>query len=423
MKDLRIRKYAIVFAAVTSFLLNADVLDKIAAIVGDEVILQSEIEQVVSQKRYSSRYGFDEVSFRQAVMNEMINSKVLYYAALKDSTISVSDEDVQRVLDSRINSIIEQIGGEDKLEKMYNTTVSELKKQYRSEIRKGMFIEKIKSKQGQRVSVNRDEVEKFFENYKDSLPPVKASISLSQLVIRFSDKAINETKSVDFLKDIKNKILIGELSFEEAAGKYSHDEASAEKGGNIGSTSRGDLVAEYERAAYNMSEGEISDPVKSKFGFHLIKLNSKSGEKISSSHILIMPEKNIENDSEAFDFALTIRDSVLSKNMTFEEAVRKYSGDEKTKYTGGNIGSMKIDEMDRKYSDLFASAQIGYLSDPVKEKDGYYIYKIADREGDHNIDLSTDYNLLKSMTLERKKYDHIKKWIEETKKNVYIEVK
>jgi len=401
----------------------SEVLDKVAAIVGDEIILQSEIDQIVEHKKYNSRFGFDEAEFRNSVLEEMISNKVLYYTAIKDSTISVSDDEIQRVLDDRINSIIDQVGSEKRFEEMYNTTISDLKKQYRPEIRKNMFIEKLRNKNGLSVTVNKDEVEKFYETNKDSIPPVQASVTLSQLVIRFSDKALSESRSFEKLKDIKESILKGEISFEKAAEKYSDDEVSAVRGGSVGFTSRGDLVSEYERIAYSLNINEISDPVKSKFGFHLIKLNEKTGEKINTSHILLIPEKNVENDSTAYQFAIAVKDSIVNKKMTFEEAVRKYSGDEKTKYLDGRIGSLKIDEMDQKYAAMFGASEIGFLSDPVKEKDGYYIYKITDRTDDHQINMYSDYNLLKNMALERKRYRHIKKWIDELKKNVYIEIK
>lgn len=423
MKYIFSPKYIMITLVAALFSLHSEVIDRIIAVVGDEVILKSEIDQLVEHQRYSSRFGFDEKSFRESVMNEMISGKVLYYAALHDSTISVSDDEVQRILDNRINSIIQQVGSEDKFEEMYNTTVSDLKKQYRSDIKKSLFIERIKSKQIRKVSVSRDDVEQFYEDYKDSLPPVKASVELSQLVIGFSDKALNETKSAEFLKDLKSRIVNNDISFEDAAEKYSHDEASRSKMGNIGLTNRGDLVADYERAAYNLNAGDISDPVKSPFGYHLIRLNEKIGEKINTSHILIIPEKNVENDSVAYKFALSLKDSVVNKKMTFEEAVRKYSSDEKTKYLDGSIGSMEIEEMDKKYSEIFRDAGIGYMSEPIKEKDGYYIYKITDRKKDHKITLDTDYNILKNLAQEKKGREQLNKWIDELKKNVYIDIR
>lgn len=418
-----IKRVNLFFVLISVFFVQAEVVDRILAIVGDEVILKSEVDQFVEHQRYSSKSNFDEQVFRKKILDELISNKIIYDMALRDSAITVSDDEVQRILDSRINSIIDQVGSEAKFEEMYNTTVSELKKQYRSDIRKNLFVDRLKNKHYQKISVSRNEVEDFFMNFKDSLPPVKSTVSLSQLVISFSGDELIKTKSIEILKDIKAKIVLGEISFEDAAEKYSQDEASKKKGGNIGYTVRGDLVPEYERTAFNLKTGEISEPVKTAFGYHLIRLLEKSGEKINTSHILIKEESMLENDSTALRFAEALKDSILNKKMTFEEAVKKYSSDQKTKFSDGQIGILEIDELDKKYADIFSNSNIGNITDPIKEKDGYYIYKINDKKDAHSIELITDYSALKNMTLERKKNTELKKWIEELRKKVYIEIK
>lgn len=419
-----IYKQALIFLIITlSVKVSAEVVDRIMAIVGDEIILKSEVEQYVEHQRYMSKNDFNEKEFRKTVLDELVSNMVIYDVALKDSTIKVSDDEVQRILDSRINSIIEQVGNEEKFEKMYNTTVSDLKKLYRSEIRRGLFIDRLKSKYSQRISVSRKEVEDFYNSFKDSLPPVKSTVSLSQLVIKFSGESLQRSKSSEMLNSLKSRILAGELTFEAAAEQYSQDEATKIKGGNLGYTTRGDLVTEYERAAFNLEPGQISDPVKTSFGHHLIKLIEKSGEKINTSHILIKPASTPDADSTALGFAVNIRDSILNKKMTFEEAVKKYSGDEKNKYSGGQIGMLETDELDKKYSDIFKNSETGSITDPIKENDGYYIYKINDKKSAHAIDIGQDYNTLKNIALERKRRTEQKKWIDDLRKKVYIEVK
>jgi len=416
----RIHIFVIMIFIISSY---SEIVDRILAVVGNEVILKSEIDQYVEHQRYLSKGSFDENLLRSRVLDELISNMVMYDIALRDSTIKVSDDEVQRILENRINSIIEQVGSEAKFEEKYNTTVSDLKKQYRSDIRKNLFIDRIKNKYFQKVSVSRNEVEEFFNAFKDSLPPAKSTVSLSQLVINFSRDALLKTKSIEVLKDIKSKIISGEISFEAAAEQYSQDEATKKKGGNLGYTTRGDLVSEYERTAFNLKPGEISDPVKTSFGHHLIKLVEKSGEKINTSHILIIPSSSIVNDSTALEFTVSLRDSILNKKMAFEEAVKKYSSDEKTKYSDGNIGSVEIDQLDKKYIDLFSNSEIGSITEPVKEKDGYYIYKVIDKRNAHKIELNSDFSYLKNITLDRKRNAELKKWIDELRKKVYIEIK
>ena len=416
---LRILIFSFCFAATA---VQADVIDRIVAVVGDDIVLKSEIDQYVSQKNILGFEGSEE-EIRDNILEELISIKILYDIAKKDTTISVSDEEVQRILDGRINPIIQQVGGEKNFEEIYKTTVSDLKRHYRTEIRKNALVEKLKNKHHRGISVSRREIEAYYEEYKDSIPPVKPSVTLSQLVIGFSNDALAQSTAMNEINKIRTNILSGKISFENAAEIYSQDESSKIKGGNIGFTTRGDLVPEYERAAYNLNSGDISHPVKSSFGYHLIKLEEKIGERINTSHILIIPQAYIENDSTALNFAGAVRDSVLNKKMTFEEAARKHSTDEKTKYYDGLIGVMQIEDMDRKYSELFENSEIGFITEPIKEKDGYYLYKIVDKKGRHEVNIETDYNALKNYATEHKRQQELKKWIDELRKKVYIEIK
>ena len=403
--------------------ISGEVIDRIAAVVGDEIILQSEVNQLVDHQKYMLQGEYSDDQLKDLMLEELVSAKILYDVALKDTTIAVEDEEVERILDQRINSVLERVGGEKKLEEMYKTTVSKLKKEYRTEIRKTLFVDKLKNRKLQRVSVSRKEIQIFFDTYKDSLPEVKSTISLSQLVIKNSDSSLGLQKVYEELKGIKENILASNITFEDAAEKYSQDPASAANGGELGITSRGDLVTEYEVAAYNLEEGSISDPIKTTFGYHLIRLNKKIGEKINTSHILMMSSSENTDDTGALKKALNLKDSIMNKHMTFEEAVKKYSSDPISKSRNGRIGNINTDDLDDKYQNMFLNATIGHISDPLKQKDGYYVYKVLDKELAHKVDMSTDYNMLKDIATERKKQRVMKKWIDELKEKVYIQIK
>jgi peptidyl-prolyl cis-trans isomerase SurA len=405
-----------------SLSLRSEIIDRIIAVVGDDIILKSEVEQYAAQKQI---FGFEgsEQELRENILEELISVKILYDVAKKDTTISVSDEEVQRILDSRINPIIQQVGGEKKFEEIYNTTIADLKRHYRTEIRKNTLVEKLKNNYYSSVTVSRIEVEEYYKNFKDSIPPVKPSVSLSQLVVGFSNDALSQSKAVNIINEVRDQIISGDISFEKAAEMYSSDESSKLNGGSIGFTSRGDLVPEYERAAYNLEKGGISGPVKTEYGYHLIRVNDKIGEKINTSHILITPEAYIQDDSSTYDFAASLRDSVINREMTFEEAVRKYSSDEKSKAYNGQIGVLNLEDLDKKYTDIFESADIGYITEPLKEKDGYYLYKVMDKKSGHKININTDYTLIKNLAAEYKRQHELKKWIDELRKKVYIDIK
>ena len=410
----------------TIFFINSvfgEIIDRIAAVVGDEIILQSEVNQLVEHQKYMLQVSYNDGQLASIVLDELISAKILYDVAIKDTTITVEDDEVERILDNRINSVLDRVGGEKKLVELYKTTVSKLKKEYRTEIRKTLFVDKLKNRKLQKINVTRKEIQDFYKTFKDSLPEVKSTISLSQLVVKNSGEALNLQKAFEELKSIKDRIIAGEITFEKAAEEYSQDPASAKNGGELGITSRGDLVTEYEIAAYNLEEGNISDPIKTTFGYHLIKLNKKIGEKINTSHILITSVQNNADDKVALNKAATIKDSIMNKHMTFEEAVKKYSSDPISKAKNGMIGNININDLDEKYQKVFVSSDIGYISDPLKQNDGYYVYKVLDKQLAHKVDIKTDYTMLKNLTMERKRQSVMKKWIDELKKNVYIEVK
>ena len=420
--DLSLKTLFLVLLITAKGFFSMEIIDRIVAVVGDDIILKSEVDQFVEQKKIFGITG-DEESLRAAALEELISVRILYDIAKRDTTIAVSDEEVQTVLDSRINPIIQQVGGERRFEEIYNTTVSDLRRHYRTEIRKGLLVDRLKNRHLSGITATRREVEAFYRDYKDSIPPAKPSVTVSQLFISISGDAAADAAALRKITAVRADIVSGDMSFEEAAEKHSHDVSSASKGGNIGFTSRGDLVPEYERVAYNLEKGEISYPVRTSFGYHLIKVNEKIGERIDTSHILLRPMASDEEDSEAYIFAQSVRDSIMNKQMTFEEAVRKHSTDERTRYNDGYVGVLNFEDMDARYYEIFKDIDPGSITEPVKDKDGYYIFRVLDKRSDRRISIETDYNILRNMASEHKRDAEMNKWIDELRKKVYIDVK
>ena len=410
------------FMVVMSSPLHGEIIDRIAVVVGDEIILESEVNQLVMQQREYGRSTLSDEELRKSVLENLLSSKILYDVAVKDTNIVVEDEDVEMRLDSEIKNILNRIGGEEVLVSRYNITLSKLKNDKRKEIRKSLFVNKLKRNYLGKVEVSRNEVERFFETYQDSLPLVKASVTLIELVCGFTSEDDFSLGSLKKAQQIREDIVSGKLTFEEAAKKYSED-SSAENGGDLGYSNRGDFVPEFEAVAYNLSPGEISEPVKSQFGYHIIKLIEKNGDKIRSSHILIKKAVSAENYEAARKKAELLADSLNNRNFTFEEAIQKYSDKEESKRNNGFVGVLELADMTEEFRKIFQDLKVGEITEPVKNKDGYYLYKVIDKQSDHKVDLTTDYSKLKDWTLARKRDKELKKWVEELKKKVYIELK
>ena len=402
--------------------LKSEILDRIAAVVGTEIILESEIAQIIEQQQNYIKEGTDKKDIRAKVLESMISSKVLYDIAINDTTIIVSEDEIESILEERVRSIVANVGGEDILMQKYNTTVSKLKMEYRADIKRSVFVDRLKGSKLRKVKISRREVEEFYESNKDSLPEIKENVTLSNLVVGFNSKAVSDEQTFRAAANIEKEILEGTLTFEEAAKKYSED-SSSEKGGDIGTTNRGDLVSEYEKAAYGLKIGEMTGPIKTEFGYHLIKLTELNGEKIRTSHILIKFKIKESGFEEALKTVLSIKDSISNKFMTFEEAVKRYSDDEKSKMNDGRIGTLNMEDMDAENQSTFRELQIGEISEPFKKENGYYIFKLLDKQEKHLVALSTDYSRIKDWALNKKRDKELQNWVEKLKERVFIEVK
>lgn len=399
----------------------SEVLDKIAAIVGNEIILSSQVDQLMQQY---SLYGKvkDEKDLKAKVLENLIAQKVLYDTAIKDTSIVVDEQTVEMELENRIKDILKKVGGEEVLESKYNTTVSKLKTQYRRNIKNDLFVRKLKQKRVNGIKINRKEINEFYIANKDSLPEVKETITLSQVVLKFGNTENYEKVVIDKLNKIKKDIEDGILTFDEAAKKYSED-GSASNGGNIGWTNRGDLVTAYEIVAYNQEVGHISNPVKTEYGFHLIKTIEKDLDKINTQHILLKPTVDEKASEIVLKKAQSLCDSLKNQFFTFEECVKEYSDDPETKLKNGLIGTIETDMLDEKFQKIFKDLKSGDITSPISQEDGYYIYKINDFQKKHKVTMESDYAKLKEWALNKKKETNVKKWIEELKKRTYIEIK
>lgn len=417
-------KNILIVTVLSLFCLQAEVLEKIAVIVGNDIVLESEIKQMIMQAKMYDKSGASDEEIRKNVTENLISNLVLYNIAQTDTNITVEYNEIEDVLNQRINSILENVGGEENLKSKYNTSVSKLKNDFRPDVKKNLFIEKLKSLKLRKVKVSRSEVKRFFNDNKDKIPDVEAFVALSQLKINFGSLKNVEEQVYQKVLRVKNLILQDSISFKDAALKYSADNSTKENGGNLGMQKRGTFVTEFERVAYNLEEGELSDPVKTEFGYHLIKLLKKQGNKIETAHILFdLKSEGNADDAIALQKIEILRDSIINKKMTFEECVKKYSDDEKTRYQGGAIGNLKLSDLDESYRNEFTKLNSGDISIPFKQEDGYYLFKILDKQEKHKVNLEQDYNAVEDMALAEKKEKYLKKWIDELKEKVYIEVK
>ncbi|MFZ5433850.1 MAG: peptidylprolyl isomerase [Calditrichota bacterium] len=401
-------------------------IDRIVAVVDNDIILASELQQYLqfaagSQSALDAMSPATQDSLRNAILDELINQKVLLAKARLD-TLVVDQTAVDRELDSRVKILIDQAGGQERLEDYYGMPLSKLKRQFRQMVEEGMLIEKVKGEKMRDVQVTPSEVQRFWEAYQDSIPPLKDALRISHILINDSLSQSSVDAAIAKADSVRNLVVSGQLGFETAASLYSEDPGTTAKGGTLGTTNRGDLVPEYEASAYMLEPGQISEPVVSVFGVHIIKLNERIGEKVNTSHILfkIVPTATDLAKTEAFADTL-IQD--IRHGASFDSLARLYSRDVKTASKGGDLGWFAPEELPEEFRGPLANLKRDELAPPIRTRFGVHIIMITDRMFARPITIKEDFERIKRMAQAKKQDEEFQAWIKELSGDTYIERK
>jgi peptidyl-prolyl cis-trans isomerase SurA len=400
--------------------------DKIIAIVGNEVILESDLNyQLALYARQNNLQQFNEKIIQQ-VFQSMVAEKLMLAKADQDS-IEVSDEEVNKQLDYRIKSLSEQFGSEKNLEEQYGLTISKIRTMLKEDIRKKMKVDRVKqSKFGSTLKVTKSEVETFYKEYRDSLPAVPESFELYQIVRL--PKTSSEAKAIAYAraKEILDSIKTG-ADFTTMAKKYSQDSASAVMGGDLGRLKKGITVKEFEDAAFLLKAGEVSDVVETQFGYHIIKAYERTGDNLKVQHILIRFPHLESTDFEAINFLKDLKAKVSSGQNTFQELAFQYSEDVNSVRDSGYIGKIPATSLDSSEVKTLRELSNGQMSEPIRIGDNedysYTLFLLKDKFPAHEISLETDYDMIQNFAQNYKESKELNEWLDELKKSIYVEIK
>lgn len=420
----------ICLAAVSLHSQERQLIDKIAAVVDDEIILMSEVQQyayfeAVNQKVDPEK---DKEAYRRLekrILESLINQKVLLAQAKVDSIV-VDDAQVDGTLDQQIQQRVEQAGGEEALEKILGKKISELRRLYRVNVRKQLLTQKIQSSRFSDIKVSRSEVEQFFQTYKDSLPRVGESVNLSHILLEVKpgDSAYAEAR--DFAQLLLDSIRQKGGDFSALAKAYSSDPGSSRKGGDLGWFNRADFVKEFADAAVRLEEGQVSDLVKTQFGYHIIQLLGRSGDKIHTKHILIGVKTTNLDKERAKEKLASIRQDIVDNTMTFETAAVKFSDDPAKKGNQGNLGWIELTTLqDKVFLQAAKALEVGQISEPLESSlvTGYHIIRLNDRRLERILTLRDDWQAIESMALNRKQGLEMEKWLGQIRERFYVDIR
>ncbi len=407
------------------------IIDQVVAIVGKQIILQSDIENQVLQLRAQGYYSSRDIKCE--VFEQMLSAKLLVNQAILDS-VEVSEGEIKTEMERRMNYFINQIGSEEKLEEYYKKSIPEIKEEFREIIKEQLLSQRMQQEVTADLKVTPQEVKSYFKSIPtDSLPIINIEFELEQIIVNPHIKEVEILRIKDKLREFKDRILKGE-NFATLAVLYSDDPGSAAKGGELGFVGRGDLVSEFSAVAFNLEEGEVSKIVKTDYGYHIIQLIEQKGERINCRHILLKPRISPSEKMKAKSNLDTIRNAILKKEITFKQACWKYSEDEDTKLNGGGMvnpmtgnSRWEASQLEPKIAYAIQDLEIGGISKPFEAEDvnGKVVYKIVrlkNKTEPHPANLKDDYQRIQDIALEKKKNEFMKEWVDKKVKNTYLRI-
>ncbi len=408
-------------------------LDGVVAMVGDEVLFFSELQENIMQYKSQSGINVSDSSTTKQVLEELLFQKLLVYHAKIDSVV-VSDLEISNNLERRLDYIISQIGSVKKVEKYFDKSIQQIKDELSLNIREQLTAQMMQQKITQFVDVTPSEIIDFYKKTpQDSLPYLEDQFQIAQILVlpNPSDSSILETKSK--LNNLRERIVSGD-KFSTMAILYSEDPGSSRTGGEYFGIKKGQLEKKFESVIFSLSIGELSNVFKTEYGYHFAKLLDRKGGVVDFAHILMVPKIFFNELNESKNLLISLKEDIESSITSFAIAAKKFSDDEFTKYNGGLLinaqtgeSNFFIDEVDPSIKKKVLDLNEGDVSDPIyyksqDGKEGYRLIKLVQKKDAHFANVEEDFNLLKIYTENFKKQNVLSDWISLKIENTFIHI-
>lgn len=411
---------------------NRQVVDGVVAVVGQTIIKNSDIEQAYAQVRL--RQGIEGAhQERCSLLESMLISKLLVHKGIVDS-VEVSDDEVEDQVDRYLKMAVQQAGGKDRLRDVFHYSYDELHDQYFDVLHDRMLSQKVEMQLTSNVKITPAEVIEFFNAYDvDSLPEIADQYEVSEIVVQPTISEAERDRVRGELAELRERILKGDR-FSMLAKLYSEDPGSASKGGELGFFGRGDMVTEFEAAAFALKPGEVSPIIETQYGFHILQLIERRGNTVNVRHILMQPKTSSEDLLRARIMLDSLAQEIRQSHITFEDAAKKYS-DGVSKNQGGAVtnpalGNGRFDK--ETFSKLYPGVGIvameeGEVSNAtailtMEGKSAYCLIKLTKKIPAHTANLTDDYDRIYNAALESAKTKKIVDWCNRMVRTTYIRI-
>ncbi len=401
------------------------VLDKIVAVVGNEMIMHSDvIGQIAFLVQQDPKINPDDKEVFNTVLNDMINQKLIVAKAFEDS-IEVSDEEVKQRWDYHISNLVKHYGSTKRIEDVYGMSITRLQAEYFDDLKKQIMVEKIREKEFGDIKASPKDVEDYYNEFLSEMPEVPEKIELFHIVKNVNIGADIKNSTYELGMRIKDSIQNGG-DFADFAKRYSKDPGTAAYGGDLGWIEKGKFIKEFEQAAFTLQLGKISDPVETPFGFHIIRTIDKNKDSLHSQHILLKFGPS-EADIDSVKSFLNAIKKEFEKTGDFELLAKQFSDETETKGFGGLIGKLPLNYIPKNFLDALNTIPDGAITEPIpynsEPKLSYHIIYKKRTIPAHKADLKEDYQDLEQYATLNKQEKLFKKWIEKLREDIYWEIK
>lgn len=436
-----IKKSLILFLLLSDLsivLAQENIIDEIIWVVGDEVILRSDVE---SQRLYMQNEGMRFDGDPYCIIPEQIAVQKLYLNQAKIDSIVVDEGQVIRMADQWANNAINQIGSQEKLEEYFNKRLSQIKEERKITIREQQTVARMQEQLVGNLKLTPSEVRRFYQNIsEDSLPTIPTTVE-AQIITIEPKIPIEEIDAIKArLRDFTEQVNSGKMSFSTLARMYSEDPGSAAQGGEMGFLGKTSLLPEFANVAFNLTDpNRVSNIVETEYGFHIIQLIEKRGDRINARHILLRPRVSEKELNDAMSRMDSLYTDLIDGKLTFEDAATYLSYDKDTKnnkglmvnqnYESSHAGTPKfqMEELPQEIGKVIDKMQVGEISRPFRmmtsaQKEVIAIVKLRARTPSHKANLADDYQALRKIVEERKKEELLKEWVTKKQKTVYVRI-
>jgi len=410
------------------------IIDEVIWVVGDEAILRSEVEE----ERLRAQYEGQPINGDPycVIPEQLAVQKLFLHQAILDS-VEANESSVSHQVDMRLNYYINQIGSKEKMEEYFRKTSSEIREEMMTSVRNQMIIQQMQQKLTADIKPTPADIRRYYNSLPlDSLPMMPAQVEVQILSFEPPVPAEETERVKQRLREFTERIQNGSADFGMLARLYSEDTESAKRGGELGFVGKGQLVSEFAEVAFNLNDPKrVSRIVQTEYGYHIIQLIEKKGERINCRHILLRPRISATDKVKAIEQLDSIRRLIVSDSILFEQAVIRYSQDKNTVMNAGlminpNTGSSRFE-----YQDLAPEiakqiynlnegdvSQPFVMMDQTKNREVCAIVRVAKKTDVHRANLTDDFQAIKSMLEAKLSADFIHNWILKKQKTTYVQI-